>query len=203
MSSKFFSFQFKSKSLTQIYFKSTKHFEDFISSHKQCDSIIDVLLSTSLPILVGGKTVLIWVFFLNIYNWFNYKNGSNYIYCSTLYGNLCLISSINNLDDISSNYDQILALTANALYWLMNKSFDLKAAYETSLNESIKVDQDCLNKIIGKIMNIYQKHERLLVDSLIQLENIAKMSKFIITYETIKIDILFYKILLKVMICSN
>lgn len=83
---------------------------------------------------------------------------------------------------MSSNYDQILALSANALYWLMKKSFDLKAAYETSLNESIKADQDCLNKIIGKIMSIYQKHERLLVDSLIQLENIAKMSEFTINF---------------------
>lgn len=103
------------------------------------------------------------------------------VYTSTLYGTLSLVSQIKDLNYLNSTYnDVILVWICNSLYWVLNKSFELKINGQITLNAD-NIDNltelECVNRILNKFNEIFSKNSRILNDSISQLAKMVQLCK--------------------------
>ena len=103
------------------------------------------------------------------------KNSLQSVSCSTLYGSLSLLTRLTDVSALESIYSDLVAWTVNALFWVLNK-IQLVRASQIGTREAVESELDCLNKIINKTDTIYQKHTKLLNDSINQIAAMLQMS---------------------------
>lgn len=128
--------------------------ELFISSHKNSDLIIDILLSCSVPIL---------------------NKIEKGVFTSTLFGSLCLISQIDNISTLSDTYDnKIIVWLGNSFYWVATKYFELRS------NPSLQNDANLssVDKLFKKSVEIICKSEKFINDCIVQIANMLNLCNF-------------------------
>jgi len=138
----------------QQHEKLCQHLEEFIGSHKNSEVMIDAILSICIPI---------------------FSNSLQSVSCSTLYGSLSLLTRLADVNSLESIYNDLVAWTVNALFWVLNK-IQLVRAGQIGTREAVELELDCLNKIINKTDTIYQKHTKLLNDSINQIAAMLQIS---------------------------
>lgn len=132
-----------------------KHLESFVTSHKNSDLIIDLMLSSSIPILS------------------QLEKG---VYASTLYGSLCLISQIKDISSLGSTYENVvLVWLGNSFYWIMNKSFELKSSAQNETSLDSASDYECIQILSHKFLNILNNNTELLNDCTCQIATMLKL----------------------------
>lgn len=126
--------------------------ENFICSHKNSDCLIDLLLSSSLPIL---------------------NKIEKGIYTTTLYGSLSLISQIESLDKLGASYENIVIVwLGNSFYWIASRYFELKGEAYDQTNENFA----CVEKLLRKFTQILTS-DRILNDCVAQIANMLNLCK--------------------------
>jgi hypothetical protein len=118
-----------------------KHLEEYFGSHKNSDLLIEILLSTSLPVLTNLHTVP----------------------CSTLYGSLSLISKLEKFDGSPLLYNTIIEWLFKLLFWLINKIQSNQNNQVGTIDMIDDINQ-CLNEIQSKVEHILRKNSQLMND---------------------------------------
>ena len=154
------------------------------------DILLNTLISTSIPTLVNT----IWNkihFQNNIFNNFkiyDLKLRLKNRYCTTLYGTLCLIYQVDDLHNISSNYNAILDWLSQSLYWVCVRLYGIQIVGndQMELAESSQNDRECLNAILNKILKIFNKNKIILNDTIPYLTSMSKKGRFLnyLSFET-------------------
>ncbi len=94
------------------------------------------------------------------------------IYLSTLYGSLCLIYRVDDLNTLSSNYNNILTWISVSFNWLILKSYTVQANNES--NEIAQNELKCVNAVLNKMFMIFNKDKIILNDMVTYLSEICR-----------------------------
>lgn len=130
----------------------------FISSHKNSDLIINVLLSSSVPIL---------------------NKIEKGVYTTTLFGSLCLISQINNMQSLSQIYDSMVVIwLGKSFYWIATEYFELRS----KSNDISECHLACADKLFKKAVEIISKSEKIINDCTVQIANMLNLCIFFFNY---------------------
>ncbi|CAF0981217.1 unnamed protein product [Brachionus calyciflorus] len=153
---------FENKAKFNSHVNLCNELESFISSHKQSDSILNLLLASSVPQL---------------------NKIEKGVYTSTLYGSLCLISQIDDMNSIGANYENIvLVWLGNSFYWIASKFFEYKT-------ENLNVDNEemvqCVEILFRKFLQILNKSERVLNDCTSAIVNMLNLSNEVQNVRTV------------------
>jgi hypothetical protein len=118
-----------------------QHLEPFLSSHNNCDLLLDTLISTTVPVLLRVQNR----------------------YLSTLYGTLSLISQVDDINILSSSYHIILEWLSQSFYWLISKSYASQETATTTTTQQQK-DFNCISTTLNKCLKIFNKNKIILND---------------------------------------
>jgi len=118
-----------------------KHLEEFFSSHKNSDLLIETLLSSSLHVFVSLPVIP----------------------CSTLYGTLSLVSKLESFESSPQFYNKIIDWLYISSFWLINK---IQSTQNNQIGtvEMIEDVNQCLNATQLKLERIFEKNSKLLND---------------------------------------
>ena len=100
-------------------------------------------------------------------------------YFSTLYGTLCLVSQIEDLNTLSDNYGHVLEWLSQSLYWLINKSYSIQANSNlmNSTESGASSDLECINIVLNKIFKLFFKNTKILIDTIPYVATLAQSGK--------------------------
>lgn len=116
--------------------------EDLISSHDNSDSVCETLISTSVPTLLKLAKVPV----------------------TTINGTLSILVTYKDLNPDSSCYNDIMALMTSTLVWSCTTSKIIREGMRT-IDDQVESDLNITEKLLDKIMLVYDKHPAFLVES--------------------------------------
>ncbi len=96
------------------------------------------------------------------------KNNLQSIPCSTLYGSLCLLSKLNDLNSLNQNYVIAVDWLMSSFFWLLNKIHSIQTNQLGTI-ESIEENLKCLNHVLIKIECIFEKNPKLINDIIFKI----------------------------------
>lgn len=133
--------------------KLCQHLEEFIKSNKNSDTLIDILISSSVPMFTQLPSVM----------------------CRTLYGSLCLVHSLSSVKSTPDNYNHLINWFSQALFWLLNRIQSVQVN-QLGTREQVEQELECLNAILNKISNVYNKNGQFLNDTMPHMLRMLQVS---------------------------
>ena len=152
---------------TNWFFSRKKFLEDLISSHDNSDAVCETLISTSVPTLVSYKPkALIPSLFegSTVLKTWRFKLRLTKVPVTTINGTLSILVNYKGLSPDSACYNDVMALLTSCLVWSCTSSKIMREGVR-NLDDQVESDLSIIEKVLDKIMLIYEKHPRFLVES--------------------------------------
>jgi hypothetical protein len=102
---------------------------------------------------------------------------------STLYGTLCLINRVDDLNILSSNYNDVLNWIAQSFDWLIKRSYIIQL--NNISNQDTQNESECINAVLIKMFKILSRHTIILNDMVPYLATFCRQGKGFFLQKTI------------------